>query len=169
MPELNAVMAFAKEHWEQISVFANSIGAWFSLLSFSGETLDHCLFVSPVLDMKQLTLKMMNWANVSEEQLKKERVIPTSFGQTLSLDYWNYVLSHPITKWISPTNILYGAKDHLMDYETVESFARQFHCRLTVMENGGHWFHTEPQMDFLRRWLTGNFKDEDIPDMRPKA
>lgn len=59
VPELTGVMGFVKVHWERVSLFANSIGAWFSILSFGNECLDNCLFVSPVLDMKQLMLKMM--------------------------------------------------------------------------------------------------------------
>ena len=37
VPELNTIMKFAKGHWEQISLFANSIGAWFSMLSFKDD------------------------------------------------------------------------------------------------------------------------------------
>lgn len=98
VPELTEVMKFAKEHWERISLFANSIGAWFSMLSFGNERLKNCLFVSPVFDMKRLILKMMSWANISEEQLKKELIISTTFGQTLSWEYWEYASSHSITK-----------------------------------------------------------------------
>ena len=51
------------------------------MLCFEHEKFENCLFVSPVLDMKQLILKMMSWANVTEEQLCREKIIPTSFGQ----------------------------------------------------------------------------------------
>ncbi|WP_235673508.1 hypothetical protein [Clostridioides difficile] len=46
-------------------------------------------FVSPILDMQQLISNMMLWANVSEEQLKHELIIPTSFGHTLSWNIYN--------------------------------------------------------------------------------
>lgn len=75
VPELNTIMKFAKGHWEQISLFANSIGAWFSMLSFKDERLRNCLFVSPVLDMKKLISNMMKWANVSEARLKKSLLL----------------------------------------------------------------------------------------------
>jgi len=153
VPELTEVMKFAKKHWKSISLFANSIGAWFGMLSFGNESLEKCLFVSPVLDMKRLILKMMGWANVSEEQLKKALIIPTTFGQTLSWKYWEYALSHPITKWEVPTKILYGGNDNLTDRDVVEHFAHKFHCGLEVMENGEHWFHTEEQLDVMRIWL----------------
>ncbi len=31
----------------------------------------------------------------------------------------------------------------------MSSFAKKHNARLTVMENGEHWFHTEEQMKFL--------------------
>lgn len=127
-------MKFAKEHWERISLFANSIGAWFSMLSFGNERLRNCLFVSPVLDMKRLILKMMSWANISEEQLKKELIISTTFGQTFSWEYWEYASSHPITKWEAPTKILYGENDNLIDRDEVEYFSQKFHCGLAVID-----------------------------------
>lgn len=158
-PELAAVMRFAETRWKGVSLFANSIGAWFGMLGLRGKRLDRCLFVSPVLDMKRLLQKMMGWADVSEERLRRERLIPTDFGQTLSWEYWEYVASHPITAWESPTEILYGGSDALIDRDTVEQFAQRFRCGLTVMENGEHWFHTREQMDFLHRWLERSAAD----------
>lgn len=155
LPELKTVMDFAKGRWEEISLFAVSIGCWFSMLGFQGEYLKNSLFVSPVLDMKQLTLKMMDWANVSEARLKQEFIIETSFGQTLSWEYWQYVLEHPIEKWGIPTKILYGENDNLIDYGTVEQFSCQYNCNVTVMEGGEHWFRTEQQLEFMCNWFRG--------------
>ena len=64
VPELTDVMGFVKVHWERVSLFANSIGAWFSMLSFGNECLDDCLFVSPVLDMKPLFWQVLRLAMV---------------------------------------------------------------------------------------------------------
>ena len=156
VPELKTVMEYAKKRWRNISLFANSIGAWFSMLSFSGENLDQCLFVSPVVDMKQLVSKMMKWANVSEAQLQQELIIPTDFGQTLSWEYWQYILEHPITKWDFPTSILYGENDNLIDRDSVECFSQKFKCDLTIAENCEHWFHTEGQLKILNDWAKRN-------------
>ncbi len=156
VPELTEVMKFAKEHWERISLFANSIGAWFSMLSFGNERLKNCLFDSPVFDMKRLILKMMSWANISEEQLKKELIISTTFGQTLSWEYWEYASSHSITKWEVPTKILYGENDNLIDRDEVENFAQKFHCGLEVMGNGEHWFHSAEQIEVMKKWVNKN-------------
>ena len=37
VPELRAVMEYARNRWAHVSVRAISIGAWFSMLAFSGE------------------------------------------------------------------------------------------------------------------------------------
>lgn len=153
VPELHSVMEYARCRWEKISLYANSIGAWFSMLSFYNERLEQCLFVSPVPDMKYLIDKLMTWANVSEARLMQERMIPTAFGQTLSWEYWEYALAHPIRTWEVCTKILYGEKDHLIDCNIVEQFADEFHCELSVIEGGEHWFHTEEQMAVWCRWI----------------
>ena len=153
IPELKAFFEFTKSKYDYISLFANSIGAWFSMLSFKDEQIKNCMFVSPVLDMKNLILKMMNSANISLERLQQERVITTSSGQTFSWDYWNYVLNNPVTKWNISTEILYGGKDNLIDFSIVKKFCDTFKCSLTVMNDGEHWFHTEEQLNFLRNWI----------------
>ncbi len=157
VPELKSVMKFARNQWERISIFANSIGAWFSMLSFDSSELEHCLFVSPVLDMKRLILDMMKWADVSMERLEQEKLIETSSGQTLSWEYLQFTNSHPIEDWNTPTKILYAGNDALICYDSVKEFADRFQCSLTVMENGEHWFHTEEQLEFLRGWVEENY------------
>ncbi|MCC0683682.1 alpha/beta hydrolase [Clostridioides sp. ZZV15-6383] len=153
VPELVSIMEYAKCHWNQISLYANSIGAWFSMLSFEKENLKECIFVSPILDMQQLISNMMLWANVSEEQLKHELIIPTSFGHTLSWEYLQYVKQHPITQWNVPTNILYGKYDELTEISVVERFVEKFNCNLAIMENGKHWFNTPEELNTLYKWL----------------
>lgn len=153
VPELVSIMEYAKCHWNQISLYANSIGAWFSMLSFEKENLKECIFVSPILDMQQLISNIMLWANVSEEQLKHEVIIPTSFGHTLSWEYLQYVKQHPITQWNVPTNILYGKYDELTEISVVERFVEKFNCNLAIMENGKHWFNTPEELNALYKWL----------------
>ena len=153
VPELQAVHDYAKEHWKSVSLYANSIGAYFSLLAFQNVKLEKSLFVSPILDMEKLIRDMMGWAGVTPEQLKAAGEIPTAFGETLSWKYLTYATENRITKWDSPTAILYAGQDHLTARQTVDDFARQFGCAVTVMENGEHWFHTEEQLSVLDAWL----------------
>ena len=63
VPELNAVYDYLQDGWKKTALFANSIGAWFSMLSFAGKPLEKALFVSPVLDMECLIRRMMQWAD----------------------------------------------------------------------------------------------------------
>ena len=84
--------------------------------------------------------------------MKKKGVISTSFGEDLSWDYLCYVREHPI-RWEAQTAILYGRKDNLTSLDTITEFAKNHNAKLTVMENGEHWFHTEEQMLLLDEWI----------------
>lgn len=161
VPELLSVMKYAKSHWDHIALRANSIGAWFSMLSLANENLEKCLFVSPILDMQQLIKNMMHWADVSEDRLRQEQTITTAFGQTLSWEYLTYVREHPIVKWDHPTEVLYGSKDNLTERHIVESFTSRFGCSLTVFEDGEHWFHTPEQLKALDNWTKASFESKE--------
>lgn len=152
VPELRAVMAYARQRWKRTALRATSIGAWFSMLAFDAEPPERSLFLSPVLDMAALIRTMMGWAGVTEAELEARGEIPTEFGETLSWRYFQYAKAHPIEAWPVPTAILYAGGDSLTSRRTVEAFTARFHCDLTVMENGEHWFHTEEQLAELRRW-----------------
>lgn len=153
VPELQGVLAELKQRWKGVSLYANSIGAYFSLLAFPDERFERCLFVSPILDMVALIERMMGWASVSMERLQAEQVIPTPFGETLSWAYYTYAKQHPIQKWDSPTAILYAGKDEMTDCATVTVFAERFGCALQIYEDGEHWFHTEKQLAVLRAFV----------------
>ena len=109
-------------------------------------------FISPIVDMEKVILNMMTLSNVSEQLLKEKQTINTSFGETLSWNYLNYVRNHPI-KWNIPTEILYGENDYLTSLETISDFAKNNNAGLTVMKNGEHWFHTKEEIDFLDQWI----------------
>lgn len=152
VPELQGVLSYAQKHWQSVSLYAVSIGTYFSLLSFSNEHFKNCLFLSPILDMVALIEKMMGWASVSAEQLRAKKEIPTDFGETLSWKYYAYAKEHPINTWNSPTAILYAGRDNLTDRGTVTNFADIFGCSLQIHEDGEHWFHTDEQLAVLRNW-----------------
>lgn len=151
--DLNTIMDYARSLSDNISVFACSIGAYFSLLAYSNVMLEKCLFLSPVVNMERIINNMMTWFHVSEDRLKTEKEVPTPVGQTLYWDYYCYVKEHPITSWNKPTSILYGSKDDLCEFNVVSAFTKQFNCNLEVMEQGEHYFHTEEQLQFLRHWV----------------
>ena len=151
--EFREILSYAKKRWEEIALFAVSIGAWFILQSFRDEKLSDCLFVSPILDMKCVISNIMRRAGISRERLKQERMILTPARQPLFWEYWSFVLNNPITKWETSIRILYAENDDMTPLCIVRNFAQKFDCDLSVMKNGEHWFHTPQQLDYLRRWI----------------
>ena len=137
---------------KSVYVIANSIGAYFTMLALHGCDVEKALFISPVLDMERLILEMMMRADVSERELREKGEIITVSGEILSWEYLQFVRENPIT-WNVPTEILYAGNDSITSRETVDEFVSSHNARLTVMENGEHWFHTEEQITFLNKWL----------------
>ena len=118
--------------------------------AFSMATL-FALSIQPYIN-SSIIIQLLTVAIPALERLAQEGRIPTTFGQTLSWEYLRYVRTHPARRWRTPTAILYGARDHLTDRETVEAFAARNGCRLTVEEAGEHWFHTPEQLAVVDRW-----------------
>ena len=140
--------------YDSVILVANSIGAYFSLLSLADMPIEKAYFISPIANMEKLILDMMQWAGVTEDEIKEKGVIATDFGEDLSWEYLTWVRSHPVS-WHIPTEILHGSEDNLQSMDTVKAFAAGCGAGLTVMEHGEHWFHTEEQLQFLREWLVG--------------
>ena len=150
--EIRSAVEKLKSEYDNIILIANSIGAFFSMNAGIDPVIKKAYFISPIVDMERLIADMVAWANVTEDKKKEKGIIHTSFGEDLSWEYLSYVREHPI-KWNAPTAILYGSKDNLTSFETISAFAEKHNAKLTVMENGEHWFHTEEQMRFLDDWI----------------
>ena len=151
--DLNNVMAYAKEKYDEINLWACSMGAYFSLLAYKNEDIKQCVFLSPIVNMKTIIDNMMLWSNVTENELKEKQEIKTDFGQTLYWDYYEYVKNNPIISWDKKTHILYGDKDNMQSEDLIKDFSSKFSCDLSVLENGEHYFHTEEQLKFYKEWL----------------
>ncbi len=151
--DLKKIIKFAKTNYEEINLWACSMGAYFCLLAYKDEDINSCLFLSPVVNMKIIIDNMMKWSNVSEEELKEKQEIKTNFGQTLYWDYYEYVKKNPINDWKPKTYILYGSKDNMQDESLIKDFSRHFNCELSVMEGGEHFFHTKEQLEYYEKWL----------------
>ncbi|MBP5270437.1 MAG: alpha/beta hydrolase [Clostridia bacterium] len=158
VPEFRAAFAEYRERYGQVGVLANSIGAYYSMISLADVEIARAWFISPVVDMEKLILGMMENAGVSEEELRRRGRIDTVGGPPLRWDYLTFVREHPI-KWEVPTAVLYGSEDLLTSRRTVETFAESHRVKLTVMEGGEHWFHTPEQMNYLFEWLKN---DQDL-------
>lgn len=151
--DLNQIIEYAKENYNEINIWACSMGAYFSLLACKNEHINQCVFLSPVVDMKMIIDNMMVWANVSENELKEKQEIKTNFGQTLYWDYYLYVKENPIANWDKETYILYGDKDNMQDEKTIKNFANDFNCKLSILKDAEHYFHTREQIDCYKSWL----------------
>lgn len=151
--DLKQIIEYAKANYNEINIWACSIGAYFSLLAYKDEDLKQCLFLSPVVNMKIIIENMMLWSNTTEIELNEKQEIKTDFGQTLYWDYYLYVKKNPITNWNKKTYILYGNKDNMQNESIIKDFSNEFNCDLTILKNGEHYFYTEEQLNFYNDWL----------------
>lgn len=156
--ELDLVMSYAKQYWNNISLFACSMGAYFSLLAYKNEPINQALFLSPVVNMERIINNMMKWFNIDEKQLKNQKIIEMPIGQNLYWDYYCYIKDNPIDTWNNPTNILYGLKDDLCETNFVFEFVEKFKCNIVVMDEGEHYFHAKEQLKFFEKWLLNNIR-----------
>ena len=138
--------------YKKISIIANSIGAYFIMVSLTNKHIEKAFFISPIVDMEKLITNMMFLENITEEELYEKKEIKTSFGEILSWEYLTFVRKNPI-EWNIPTYILYGEKDNMTSYETILNFVNKTKANLTIMKGGEHWFHTDEQMEFLDNWI----------------
>ena len=151
--DLKLILEYAKKNYNEINLWACSMGAFFSLLAYKDEDINQCVFLSPVVNMKVIIDNMMLWSNITEDELREKQEIKTDFGQTLYCDYYEYVKNNPIINWNKRTTILYGNKDNLQDESIIKEFCNQFNCELSILENGEHYFHTEEQIKFYKNWI----------------
>ena len=152
--DLKQIIEYANKIYQEINLWACSMGAYFSLLAYKDEDIKQCLFLSPVVNMKVIIDNMMLWSNTTEEKLKEKQEIKTDCGQTLYWDYYEYVKNNPITNWNKKTYILYGNKDNMQNEDIIKNFSNNFNCDLSILDGGEHYFHTEEQLKFYKEWLS---------------
>lgn len=152
--DLVAVYDYATSLNDNISLFACSLGAYFSLLAYHEYSIQRTLFLSPVVNMEKLIQSMMKGFQISDQRLEKEKQLPLPIGKTLDWDYYVYVRQHPVNfTWNSPVSILYGSKDNVSPQEEVEKFSCSYNANLTVREEAEHYFSTTEQLYFFENWL----------------
>lgn len=149
---LSIVGEYVFSRWKDVSLYACSLGAYFSLNAYQHDPFRKCLFQSPILDMGYLIRQMFSWFQITEERLAKEKEIETPID-LMTWDYFQYVLAHPIAKWNAPTHILYGGKDNLQSLEVIQNFSERFGCEITLSENSEHPFMSESDSAIVRQWL----------------
>ena len=155
MHDLNVIADYAFSRWEHVSLYACSIGAYFSLQTYGSRPFEKALFQSPIADMGYLVSRMMQWFSVTPEELKEKGVIDTPIDP-LRWDYYQYIQAHPVEKWPIPTCILYGGKDNLQSPDVIERFSRRFHAKLTVSPDSEHPFMAAGDGKIVESWLREN-------------
>lgn len=156
--DLKTIMDYAKENYNQINIFACSMGVYFSLLAYQNEKIDLCLFLSPVVNMKYIIDNMMSSFSVTEKELEERKEIKTDFGQTLYWDYYLYVKNNPIEAWNKKTFILYGNKDNMQSEKLIKEFSIKNNINLDILENGEHFFHTKEELKYYNDWINNIIK-----------
>ena len=156
--DLKTIMDYAKENYNQINIFACSMGVYFSLLAYQNEKIDLCLFLSPVVNMKYIIDNMMSLCSVTEKELEERKEIKTDFGQTLYWDYYLYVKNNPIETWNKKTFILYGSKDNMQSEKLIKEFSIKNNINLDILENGEHFFHTKEELKYYDNWINNIIK-----------
>lgn len=152
MRDLAAIRDWAFARWREVSLYGCSIGAYFSLNTFSGDAFKKCLFQSPIVDMDFLTRQMMVWFGITEERLEREREIETPID-LMTWDYVQYVRAHPIVSWPIPTSVLYAGRDNLQPREVIDAFCSRFSASLTVSPQSEHPFMGAGDDQVVSRWL----------------
>lgn len=138
--------------YDEITLIANSIGAFFSLHAGIDRLIRRACYISPLVDMEQMILSLLRQTGATEDDLRQHGELPAPFGETLSWNELCYVRTHPVS-WHAPTKILCGGKDTLVPFQTVRAFAEKTGAEVTVMESAAHWFHTPEEMRFVDQWI----------------
>lgn len=153
--DLEEIAGYAFDKWDKLSLYGCSLGAFFSLCAFEKRKFERSLFQSPIVNMEYLIHKMFEWFGVTEEALQEKLEIETPVD-VLSWRYYQYVRSHPVKNWSSPTRILYAGKDRLQSRAVIKEFADKFSCELEISENSDHPFMDEGDKKIIEEWLKKN-------------
>ena len=155
--DLNKIMAYAISNYTSVSILACSLGVYYSLLAYQDEVIDRCAFLSPVVDLIELTNDLLDNDKKSVQDVFDNQEIMLSNGVLVkSIDY-HYILEHPITKWSHKTFILYGQKDSLIPYTSIQRFKQKFNCDCFISQESEHYFHTNEDMNQIEVWLNQIF------------
>lgn len=153
--DLHQISFYTFANWKSVSLFACSLGAYFSLQAYKDITFEKCFFLSPIVNMEYLIKNMFQWFHVTEEMLYTKREIPTPID-TLSWDYFQYVKKNPVTRWNSPTYILYGGKDNLQSLQVIENFTKSNSVLLTISEQSEYSFMGKGDDRIIKSWICDN-------------
>ncbi len=108
--EFPAYFSSLHSRYSKVLLIAQSIGAYFSLVSLSEMPIEKAMIISPIVDMEKLILAMMERAGVTEDELHVRSEIKTPSGERLSWTYLTFAREHPITWGYSYQHSLCGER-----------------------------------------------------------
>ena len=41
----------------------------------------------------------------------------------------------------------------MQEKSIIKKFSDKFNCKLSILENGEHYFHTKEQLNYYKKWL----------------
>ena len=158
VPELSLMYSYASDHWDTIGLCADGIGAYFSLRAFPLKEFHQAIFVSPNVDMARFIDDALEAGGLTPKDLKEALRLDTKQGIHLSWDYYLYTHENPVKMWPTPTEILIGDKDDIVNPTVIREFAERFGCGMTVAEGCAQSFHDERQQRILEEWIKAKLK-----------
>lgn len=150
--DLTVVGNYVFRRWKDVSLYACSLGAYFSLHAYQGRRFTKCLFQSPIVNMEYLIRQMFLWFDISPERLAREKEIDTPID-LMTWDDYQYVLAHPVRRWDSPAGILYGGRDDLQSLQVMRDFAVRTGSSITLAGDSEHSFMDEKDAAIVQQWL----------------
>ena len=144
--------------YKEVIVIANSIGAFYTYEYLSDFNIKQSFFISPIASMHKIIFDYIITGKVSKDELKEKRLITLEDETVLSYDFYkSYSKQDYHANWNVLTDILYGSKDELVYIENIADFL-ECHplSRLTIAKESGHWFHTNEEKEFIKKWILRN-------------
>ena len=141
------------KNYKEVILIANSIGAFYAYEYLSEFNIKQAFFISPIADMLQIIINLMMKYGITRAQLKEKKEIKLDDGTTLSYDFYKHVSNYK-DKWAAPTEVLYGEHDEFVYIENIADFlAAHPNAKLTIKRNAHHYFHTEEEKLFIKKWI----------------
>ena len=163
--DLASVYNYAKNSFQEISIFACGIGAYLTMLIYPDISPKQLLFLSPTINVESSICSMMEHCGFTEEQLEKEGFLAYPDGRILDWEYYCYVKKHPINyihkhfifrphpQEPTPMAILHGEQDAIVPWREAAGFSGRYNAYFLLLQNGDHTFHTKTQRKVLSQWL----------------
>jgi len=151
--DMQVILNYAKEHYNSIITIGCSLGAYYTLLAYQDESITQCLLLSPVVDLIELTHEMLENDNRTIREVFYNKQITLSNGIIVREEDYIYLSNHSIKTWKCPLSILYGMKDNLIKFESIQKFVSQYNCKLVLSDESAHYFHTKEDMKKIKIWL----------------